>query len=233
MQIMRHELKYLCTKKNIDSIKTELGFIMKTDSNQDENGYTIRSLYFDTYLDRFYYENLNGVNKRNKYRLRKYNNDNRTIKLEKKISINNLKTKIVQNIKIDSFNKIVNNNYYGFNEKLIQELGILNKIEGLAPRLMVEYDRFAYVNKYGNIRITFDENIRYNDNCNLFLDDDLLMTPIFRNNIHMIEVKYDDDVFIDNIFTILNRYDLYKMSFSKYSICYDTFLNNGQIGGIF
>ena len=67
---------------------------------------------------------------------------------------------------------------------------VLIKSNGLRAKNIVEYDREAYYLSYGNIRITFDLNLRtYNSNKN-FLNDTKSSTPIFYDKINILEVKY-------------------------------------------
>ena len=51
----------------------------------DGKGYRVRSLYFDNYNDKVLREKIDGVNEREKFRLRLYNDDTSFIKLEKKV----------------------------------------------------------------------------------------------------------------------------------------------------
>ena len=90
---MRHEEKYLCSESYLRILESRLQGFLSPDSNQDELGYEIRSLYFDTATERLYEEGLAGLEHRNKYRMRIYNGDSDVIKLEKKTSIRNLKKK--------------------------------------------------------------------------------------------------------------------------------------------
>ena len=52
-----------------------------------------KSLYFDNYTDKALREKLNGVDKREKFRIRYYNEDTSFIRLEKKSKINGLSSK--------------------------------------------------------------------------------------------------------------------------------------------
>ena len=79
----RHEYKYLISKASADLLKQRLPHVMQRDKNAGPAGqYTIRSLYFDDYHNRYYYENENGTDPRKKFRIRIYNHSARRITLE-------------------------------------------------------------------------------------------------------------------------------------------------------
>ena len=79
----RHEFKYICSEAQLACLKGRLGGIMKVDKHADDNGkYNIRSVYFDDYNNSGYYENENGTDPREKFRIRIYNAKTDLIVLE-------------------------------------------------------------------------------------------------------------------------------------------------------
>ena len=66
---------------------------MQPDPHAKGGVYTIRSLYFDTPSDRALREKLDGVSRREKFRIRYYNGDSSVIHLEKKIKFGGLGNK--------------------------------------------------------------------------------------------------------------------------------------------
>ena len=85
MTEFRHEYKYLCTRQQIETIRNSISGIMQPDKNAGRNGeYVIRSLYFDDYSNSCLYDNINGNNPREKFRIRIYNADLSYIRLELK-----------------------------------------------------------------------------------------------------------------------------------------------------
>ena len=78
----RHELKYLITTAQVEMLKSRLTGILSPDSHAVGGSYRIRSLYFDDYDDRCFYENENGVDPREKFRIRIYNGSTDRITLE-------------------------------------------------------------------------------------------------------------------------------------------------------
>ena len=82
----RHELKYICSELELRIVEQKLRAVMQPDSHADENGeYLIRSVYFDDYQRNRFFENEDGVDPREKFRIRAYNCFDGRISLEKKI----------------------------------------------------------------------------------------------------------------------------------------------------
>jgi len=79
---LRHEMKYLITYRDYYLLRSRLEKVMKRDKNSGEDGYFIRSLYFDDIYDSCYLEKEDGVGRRRKYRIRIYNLDDDVIKFE-------------------------------------------------------------------------------------------------------------------------------------------------------
>ena len=91
----RHELKYQISPADHHALRQRLRTVMKCDPHTGADGfYTIRSVYFDNYKDKTLREKVNGVQKREKFRIRYYNDDFSFITLEKKIKHNDLCMKI-------------------------------------------------------------------------------------------------------------------------------------------
>lgn len=85
MSEYRHEYKYVCSDRQLICIKNRIEPYMSIDRHAGNNGkYTIRSLYFDSYNNGCYYDNLSGVDPREKFRIRIYDADTSFIRLELK-----------------------------------------------------------------------------------------------------------------------------------------------------
>jgi SPX domain protein involved in polyphosphate accumulation len=193
----------------------------------------IRSLYLDTESDRFYEEGLNGVDYRKKFRIRMYNGSYDFIRLEKKITIGNLKKKCSAVVN----KKFVENLIYGLiwddyeeykaSSDVLQDVYYLGKTELLKPKAIIEYNRKAYVSDIGNVRITFDRNIMASERIRDFWEKDIIMTPDLPMGLNLLEVKYDG-IFPAYISKLLNTYGLEQVSFSKYILAREAFHNNGR-----
>ena len=83
----RHEWKHEINFSDRITIRQRLRAIAKPDEHAENGHYTIRSLYFDTPGDKALREKLDGVNRREKFRIRYYNGDTSLVHLEKKCKI--------------------------------------------------------------------------------------------------------------------------------------------------
>lgn len=91
--IYRHELKHRVNIADYYILRNRLKYLMDLDPHGDENGmYLIRSLYFDNAEDKALREKIDGVDNREKFRIRFYNNDKSYIRLEKKANVGALIT---------------------------------------------------------------------------------------------------------------------------------------------
>ena len=88
MQIPRSEIKFYISAASALLLEKRLFLVLQTDSHSfGDSGYNIRSLYFDDPFSVSYYEKLNGLKNRAKYRIRFYNESLDFIRLEKKEKI--------------------------------------------------------------------------------------------------------------------------------------------------
>lgn len=110
MRKYRHELKYIITEQTARILQMRLATIMDLDVNSiyKDHTYKIRSLYFDNDSSDAYYEKLDGVLYREKYRIRYYNDDDTFIRLERKLKHNNLTSKDQMTISREICDKILN-----------------------------------------------------------------------------------------------------------------------------
>ena len=87
----RHEYKHSLNYGDYIILRDRLRRIMSRDANADENGeYRVRSLYFDTPGDKALREKIDGVDRREKFRIRRYIGGGEYLKLEKKSKIHGM-----------------------------------------------------------------------------------------------------------------------------------------------
>ena len=90
----RHEWKHEISYADLLSIRARLRAVAQPDAHAIGGKYLIRSLYFDNLNDKALREKIDGVNMREKFRIRYYNGDpSKIIHLEKKSKRNGLGTK--------------------------------------------------------------------------------------------------------------------------------------------
>jgi hypothetical protein len=80
----RHEWKHEISTSDMIAIRQRMRTIAKSDTHALDGKYRIRSLYFDNLADKALREKIDGVNCREKFRIRYYNDDCSFIRLEKK-----------------------------------------------------------------------------------------------------------------------------------------------------
>ena len=189
----RHEWKYELTRSDLFSIRPRLRAIAQTDPHAIDGRYLIRSLYFDTLSDKALRGKLDGVNRREKFRIRYYNGDLRVIHLEKKSKLNGLGTKVSAALTAQEARSIVDGDWDWMSvsgRPLVVELyGKLRS--GLRPKTIVDYTREPFVYAPGNVRVTFDYDIRTGLSSTDFLNPDCVTIPAADAPILM-EVKWDN-----------------------------------------
>lgn len=218
----RHELKYQITEAERQALTRRLKTVMKSDVHAGENGlYTIRSIYFDNERDKALREKIDGVQLREKFRIRWYNDDLSFLMLEKKIKHNNLCMKVSAPLTEGELRRLLaepTDWLLQHPSELVRELYCKMKIQQLKPRVLVSYVREPYVYAAGNVRVTFDSQIRSSLFHRSFLDGvpDISATDTPQDQI--LEVKYD--AFLPEIIScLLQTGGLRQQAFSKYGAC--------------
>lgn len=214
----RHELKYYINKIQFEEIKKRISFMLDTDKNTGEDGsYFIRSLYFDDYKDTSYYQVLDGISKREKYRIRYYNYDLSYICLEKKFKINNMTNKTSCRVTKEQIEDLISGklSISKENDKLLNEFILKTKFYGYKPAVVINYNRIPYVYKAGNVRLTLDYNMSIDYNTDGFFETENVQIPIIEESMRILEVKYDE--FLPNYISwLININTLERTSYSKY-----------------
>lgn len=215
----RHEYKHEISIGDMLTLRSRLSAVMKKDIHAIDGKYFIRSLYFDNAQDKALMEKINGVNIREKFRIRYYNHDPSVIHLEKKSKINGLCLKDSTVLTKEMAQAIVDGDYCWMmqsNEPLIHELYSKITSQGLRPKTIVDYEREPFVFAPGNVRVTLDYNIRTGLNCTDFLNPDCITVPT--GDTIILEVKWDEylpDIIRDAIQLPSCRTGTY----SKYAVC--------------
>ena len=190
----RHEYKHQINLADVYGLKTRLNAVAKHDSHAGDDGtYFIKSLYFDNYMDKALREKIDGVNKREKFRIRYYGTDTSFIRLEKKSKINGLCNKISCKITAEECQKIIDGDTQFMKDseyELMRELYSKMKYQLLRPKCIVAYTRECFVYPPGNVRVTIDTNICGSNNTKEFLNPDLPFLQTYHEAI--LEVKWDE-----------------------------------------
>ena len=216
----RHEWKHEINYSDLLCIRQRLLAVAEADPHAVSGKYLIRSLYFDNGKDKALREKIDGVNMREKFRIRYYNFDSNTLHLEKKSKRNGLGTKYSTELTAEEAEAIVDgklNWMLSSDRPLVQELYCKMQSQGLRPKTIVDYIREPFVYRPGNVRVTFDYDIRTGMSCTDFLNPECVTVPAGDNRI-ILEVKWDE--FLPNIIRdavwIPGRRET---AFSKYAQC--------------
>ncbi len=216
----RHEWKHEINYSDMLILRQRLKTVMKPDENAVDGKYFIRSLYFDNISDKALREKIDGVNCREKFRIRYYNSDTSLIHLEKKSKINGLGNKQSANLTAEEAQKIVDGDLdwmIDCDRPLVQELYSKMKSQGLRPKTIVDYTREPFVFSAGNVRVTLDYDIRTGLYCTDFLNPDCITIPAGNAPV-ILEVKWDE--FLPSVIRDIVQLESRRTAaFSKYAVC--------------
>lgn len=219
----RHELKYRISAADYFAIRQRLRPVMKPDGHTGEDGqYTIRSIYFDNPEDKALREKINGVQKREKFRIRYYNDDLSFLVLEKKIKWNSLCRKIDAVLTEEECRALLKGDIswmMAHPSDLVRELYCKMITQRLTPRVLVSYIREPYVYRAGNVRVTFDSHIRSTLFHRPFLEERILDIDVAdKPGDIILEIKYD--AFLpDVIRELVQTGNIRQQAYSKYEAC--------------
>lgn len=218
----RHELKYFVNVHQYHIIRQRLKGLMQQDKHAGPTGqYHIRSLYFDDIGNKALHEKLTGARDREKYRIRIYNLQDSIIHLEKKIKYGDYVSKVKESLSRAAVDALVAGQIEVLNDPgkpLLLSMYYEMKNRLLRPKVIVDYTREAYICPNGNVRITFDKNLRTGLNAIHLFDKNLRTVHALDENLYVLEVKYDEYI-PEYVRAALQLEGLVRQSSSKYVIC--------------
>lgn len=215
----RHELKHYINYADVINLRARLPFVAGLDKNAaKENGYRVKSLYFDNYNDKALKEKIDGINGREKFRLRLYDDNISFIRLEKKSKKNGVCFKESTVFTDEECRRLLSGDLAVLKEHgnpLCLELYTKMHYQQLRAKNIVDYRREAFVYPMGNVRVTLDYDIRTSYNIHDFLKAEPILIPI--SGVYILEVKYDNFLpeIIRNIVFLSSRK---STAFSKYAV---------------
>ena len=221
--MLRNEIKYLLTYEEYLILSARIRAVLPMDKHaKDPSGYMISSLYLDDQYNSSYYEKAAGTANRRKYRLRAYNFDDSFITLECKEKHKNKIQK--ESVRIDRaiYNSVARGDFEALatrEEPLARQIYSLHRERGLAPRVIVNYRREAYMHPLSHTRITFDCELNAGVNTSDLFSPDLATRFIFPKNEVILEVKYDEylPAYIGNLLAFRHV----PVAASKFTLCCD------------
>jgi len=216
----RHEWKHEINYTDLLVLRQRLKAVMQPDPHAVGGSYFIRSLYFDNLADKALREKIDGVNRREKFRIRYYNRDTSLIHLEKKSKWNGLGNKQAVVLTAQESQAIVDGDWEWMldsGKPLVQELYSKMRSQGLRPKTIVDYTREPFIYAPGNVRVTLDYDIRTGLNCTDFLNPDCVTIPAGNSPI-ILEVKWDE--YLPSVIRDIVQLDgRHTAAFSKYAVC--------------
>ena len=216
----RHEWKHEINYTDLLVLRQRLKAVMQPDPHAVGGSYFIRSLYFDNLADKALREKIDGVNRREKFRIRYYNRDTSLIHLEKKSKWNGLGNKQGAVLTVQESQAVVDGDWdwmLDSGKPLVQELYSKMLSQGLRPKTIVDYTREPFIYVPGNVRVTLDYDIRTGLNCTDFLNPDCVTIPAGNSPI-ILEVKWDE--YLPSVIRDIVQLDgRHTAAFSKYAVC--------------
>ena len=216
----RHEWKHEIGYADLLALRSRLAAVMDRDAHSRNGRYQIRSLYFDNLADKALREKIDGVDRREKFRVRYYNGDTSFILLEKKCKVNGLCAKLQAELTPEEVRAIAAGDGRPLADSaapLVRELAFKMDTQGLRPRTIVDYTREPFVCGPGNVRVTLDYDIRTGMTGTDFLDPDCVTIPA-GDAPAILEVKWD--AFLPSVIRDIVQVPRTRTSaFSKYAAC--------------
>lgn len=227
----RYEKKYFLTEKQYRSFKEEIVPFVKPDKF---GRYTICNIYYDTDDYALIRASLEKPVYKEKLRVRSYgvpeNGSQVFIELKKKYDGVVYKRRMTADAYLCE--PMLRGIYPSDRQTQIsKEISYFQSLYRSSPKAFIAYDREAYAGKDdGELRITFDTNIRYRlDGLDLREGD--YGEPLVTDGRILMEIKIPGvcPLFLSNILT---RLKIYPTSFSKYGTCYREHILDSSIKAI-
>ena len=218
----RHELKYFINPAELELLRARLRLSLRMDSHcVGGRPYPIRSLYFDDIDNTAFFDKVDGVQDRDKYRIRIYNYSDAAIFMERKRKMGDLIQKSSVKITRRLAEQIISGDprgIYRSENPLLRDLFVQMRTKLLRPAVIVDYEREAYVYPVEDVRITFDLKLRSGtSNLDLFAPHVPVICPHDRN-VEILEVKFNNYL-PEHIRSLLRGTRAERSAISKYILC--------------
>lgn len=193
---LRHELKFRLDPMQYQVLKKNVSTVLSPDPHMGSAGcYQVKNLYFDDFRNSAFFEKQAGVARRKKYRLRIYNNSDSVIKFERKTKFDHYILKESTKLTRSEADRIIAGDIDFLDDsesKLLKEFALECKRNLMRPVVVLEYKREAYVHPVGNVRITFDSELRTGLGLTSFFDCNTCTMSAINANEVILEIKYNE-----------------------------------------
>ena len=216
----RTEWKYLCSEGQFELLRARLAGTFLQDPHAGPDGsYRVRSLYFDDYRNSCAAGNESGDGIRYKYRARYYGNHILSLHLERKTKQYGLGEKTSCPLSLEVYRALAGGDgstvFWKTEDRLLREFCTLIMTRCFAPKVIIDYDRTAFVEPAAHIRITMDRSISAAYECESFLSGSYQRFPVLNAQRNILEVKFDD-ILPGWLRQMLESLNLRQTTFSKY-----------------
>lgn len=219
---IRHELKYYITEGEYIMLRSKLDLLMERDENSDSATglYHIRSLYFDDVYNNAMWDKMDGLENREKYRMRIYNLSDNKISMERKRKYNRWISKESTLLSKDAAQSILQGDTTWMMSQpgVLQDMYLQMRTNLLRPVVIVDYYREAFVYPPGNVRITFDSELTSGQFSHDLFSGTAAPVPVLEPGEMILEVKYDTFLPVQIREIIMGTRGL-RSAISKYAIC--------------
>ena len=219
----RHELKYYITEGDYALLKRKLSLTMEQDAFAKKSGgeYFIRSLYFDDRDDSAFREKLDGIDERDKFRIRIYDMRDDVIKLECKHKSNGYIKKQSIGLSRKEYEKLMSGDrLFLLNrpEPFARRMYLEFAQRALKPAVIVDYTREAFVFPMEDVRVTFDKNVRTGLRSVDMFNAGIPTYPVIDDYGMVLEIKFNR--FLPTyIRSLLQLEASQRSAISKYVLC--------------
>jgi hypothetical protein len=226
--VFRQERKFLITYSEFKNFSAFFDKLLRQDVHSScEDGYLIRSLYFDSLYNKDYFEKEDGLEQRRKIRLRTYGSKSNFAVLEMKQKDGSNQRKRSIKLNREQANELILGNYeilLSINDDFAVECYYIMNKYCYRPKTIVQYKRKAYVVEENNIRITFDYDIKFSESDFNLFNENMILNEAFDSLKVILEIKYNNFL-LDYIRDFINKIDKSEISVSKYCLARSYTLN--------
>lgn len=218
LSVSRREVKYLISLPDRLYLLNALDKILVPDKYGGYNGYTVRSVYFDSILNEDYVDKQMHSDEKKRIRIRVYHPDDQKVKFELKRKSYGRELKESIWISREDAQALLKCKYevlLHYDNDTAKYAYDLMSTRLYRPVSLIEYDRRAYTHENFNTRITLDNNLRYCDFCYDLFSHHLNFKEAINKDETILEIKFDRFLF-KQIQDILAHCDLTKKPKSKF-----------------
>ena len=221
MDGLRHEEKYYISRAAYHPLKARLDAALFKDPHitHTDGKYFIRSLYFDDYCQSGLLDKVEGVETREKFRIRFYDLNDSFIRLEAKQKLGQMTRKRSAVLTRDQVDRLLQGDLWWMYENeqpLVRNFYLKARTRLLRPAVTVDYYREAYV--FQDVRLTFDSDIRSGRYGFELFDSTLSTAPVMPSDRLVLEVKYDEALPFA-VKQLIKSVPLARCAISKYALC--------------